>query len=222
MRGMMPHILQKVIQSNNQGVQKWLILQMVGLLVLVSSLGGVLLSWGGGLLTLGEVINAYLTLLTKNYTGKGYVLDSYQASNLWNGSGSSMKRFAEAILTGGSLEFETTAANIDMFRKEMGLCLLQKSGAQSVFPRSGSVGSVMYYITKNSHSTTGNVSFMDFLRPFHQPRMPFKGKMDIASMSKDPHYQEGRRMALELKLDRALAEAMVYRVSSRGVVLWGV
>ncbi|RXN17442.1 gypsy retrotransposon integrase 1 [Labeo rohita] len=39
-----------------------------------------------------KVINAYLTLLTKNYTGKGYVLDSYQASNLWNGSGSSMKR----------------------------------------------------------------------------------------------------------------------------------
>ncbi|KAI2645093.1 Hydroxyethylthiazole kinase [Labeo rohita] len=32
----------------------------------------------------------------------------------------------------------------------------------SVFPRSGFVGSVMYYVTKNSHSTTGNVSFMDF------------------------------------------------------------
>ncbi|RXN14762.1 hypothetical protein ROHU_037167 [Labeo rohita] len=59
-------------------------------------------------------------------------------------------------------------------------------GAQSVFPRCGSVGSVMYYVTKNSHSTTGNVSFMDFLKPFHQPHMPFKGKMDIASMSKVP------------------------------------
>ncbi|RXN06660.1 zinc finger MYM-type 1-like protein [Labeo rohita] len=45
-------------------------------------------------------------------------------------------------------------------------------------------GSVMYYVTKNSHCTTGNVSFMDFLKPFHQPRMPLKRKMDIASMSK--------------------------------------
>ncbi|RXN17427.1 MHC class I antigen [Labeo rohita] len=63
---------------------------------------------------------------------------------------------------------------------------LRNSCAQSVFPRCGSVGSVMYYVTKNSHSTTGNVSFMDFLKPFHQPRMPFKGKMDIASVSKVP------------------------------------
>ncbi|RXN06061.1 hypothetical protein ROHU_033030 [Labeo rohita] len=53
------------------------------------------------------------------------------------------------------------------------------NGALSVFPRSGSAGSVMYYVTKNSHFTTGNVSFMDFLKPFHQPRMPLKGKMDI-------------------------------------------
>ncbi len=35
--------------------------------------------------------------------------------------------------------------------------------------------------------------------------MASKHKLD----SQDPHYQEGRRVALELKLDRVLAEARV-------------
>ncbi|XP_065128995.1 sentrin-specific protease 2-like [Paramisgurnus dabryanus] len=160
-----------------------------------------------------EVINAYLSLLTKNYAGKAYVIDSFQATNIWKGNGSSMKRldpdefdvmigsinenhhwtllviypkewrilyinsfgesrskllqcekaiskfmdtrgkvgkwkcstvphcfqqdgnscgvfvckFAEAILTGGSLQFASTADNIALLRQQIGLCLLQGS-----------------------------------------------------------------------------------------------
>ncbi|KAL1261236.1 hypothetical protein QQF64_006501 [Cirrhinus molitorella] len=39
-------------------------------------------------------------------------------------------------------------------------------------------------VTKNSHSTTGHVSFMGFLKPFLQPCTSLKGKMGIAFMSK--------------------------------------
>ncbi len=46
------------------------------------------------------------------------------------------------------------------------------------------MGTVMCCITKNSHSTTGNVRFMGFLKPFLQPHASLKGKMDNASMGK--------------------------------------
>lgn len=57
-------------------------------------------------------------------------------------------------------------------------------GAESVFLRIGSVGTVMYCITKNSHFTTGKVWFMGFLKPFLQPHASLKEMVDIAPMSK--------------------------------------
>ncbi|KAF4110741.1 hypothetical protein G5714_007772 [Onychostoma macrolepis] len=163
-----------------------------------------------------EVINAYLSYLIKNYAGKAYVLDSFQATSIWQGNPSSMSffamnpgaydvligtvnennhwtllviypkklrilylnslgenqsklehckkavskfmatkgnlgekwecgkvphclqkddnsrgvfvcKFAEAILKGGNLEFESTVANINVIRQDIGLCLLQET-----------------------------------------------------------------------------------------------
>ncbi|XP_050984251.1 sentrin-specific protease 2-like [Labeo rohita] len=161
-----------------------------------------------------EVINAYLTCLVRNFSGRAFVLDSFQATNIWKRKANSMKRvnpktydvlvgsvnendhwtllmiypkerrilylnsfgesrakllhskkvvsdfmasrvtptaewqcqalphsiqkdgtscgvfvckFAEAVLNGGSLEFQCTDADIAVMRQNIGLCLLQQT-----------------------------------------------------------------------------------------------
>ncbi|XDV11449.1 hypothetical protein PO909_000387 [Leuciscus waleckii] len=39
-----------------------------------------------------HVINAYLTCLVRNYSGRAFVLDSFQATNIWKRKASLMKR----------------------------------------------------------------------------------------------------------------------------------
>ncbi|RXN09911.1 sentrin-specific protease 1-like isoform X1 [Labeo rohita] len=39
-----------------------------------------------------EVINAYLTCLVRNFSGRAFVLDSFQATNIWKRKANSMKR----------------------------------------------------------------------------------------------------------------------------------